>query len=505
LPSGFAVIEPWTLPENLVSPGAGASEQDTLARASPDSAERQPLSIPGYDLLGELGRGGMAVVFKARQQSLHRIVALKMILAGSRASAEELARFRIEAEAVAQLQHPHIVQIYEIGQQNGCPYYSLEFAEGGSLAQKLDGRPWSAEQAARLIEPLAQAVHAAHQQGIVHRDLKPGNVLLTANGHPKITDFGVAKRLDSNLGHTRTGAVVGTPSYMAPEQAEGKREIGPAADVYSLGAILYELLTGRPPFKGDTPLDTVLRVVSEEPVPPRRLQASVPRNLETICLKCLEKDPRRRYSSAQALAEDLRCFIAGEPISARPPGLLGRFDRWARLRPALAVTLVAVVVFYLIHLLLFGLGTPGEGGDFHWFVTGLAALWCLGATGFQWLMSRTRRRALVAYGWAAMDVLLFTVFLLRGNGPRSAMLVGYLLLIAGTALRFRIGMVWFVTGLCLASYLALVMEASLLRPEYAVAPKEWILFALSLFVLGLIQQLLLRRLQGGPLGVEVVR
>jgi tRNA A-37 threonylcarbamoyl transferase component Bud32 len=490
------VTEPWTLPQSLVSAGQEPTEQDTLA-PSPETAgsERQSFSIPGYELLGELGRGGMAVVYKARQQSLHRIVALKMILAGTRASAEELARFRIEAEAVAQLQHPHIVQIYEIGQQNGCPYYSLEFAEGGSLAQRLDGRPWPAEDAARLIEGLAGAVHTAHQQGIVHRDLKPGNVLLTANGQPKVTDFGVAKRLDSNLGHTRTGAVVGTPSYMAPEQAEGKRAIGPAADVYSLGAILYELLTGRPPFKGATPLDTVLQVISEEPVQPRRLQAHVPRNLETICLKCLEKDPRRRYASAQALGDDLLCFLHGEPIAARPPGLLGRFDRWARLRPALAVTLVALAVFYCNHLLLLGLGTAGEGGDFHWFVTGLVALWGLGAMGFQWLLSRTRRRALVAYGWAALDVLMFTVFLLRGNGPQSAMLVGYLLLIAGTALRFRIAMVWFVTSLCLTSYFALVIEASGRRPHVAVTTKEWILFAISLFVLGLIQHLLLRRLQ----------
>ncbi len=496
------MTEPWTLPESLVSPGKDTSEKGTLAPSLKDGAgcEQQPFSIPGYDLLGELGRGGMAVVFKARQQSLHRIVALKMILAGTRASAEELARFRIEAEAVAQLQHPHIVQIYEIGQHNGCPYYSLEFAEGGSLAQKLDGRPWPAEQAARLIETLAQAVHAAHQQGIVHRDLKPGNVLLTATGHPKVTDFGVAKRLDSNLGHTRTGAVVGTPGYMAPEQAEGKRAVGPAADVYSLGAILYELLTGRPPFKGDTPLDTVLRVVSEEPIPPRRLQPSVPRHLETICLKCLEKDPRRRYASAQALSDDLLCFLRGEPISARPPGPLGRFDRWARLRPALAVTLVALSVFYLNHLLLLGLGTKGEGGDFHWFVTVLVALWGLGAAGFQWLLSRTRRRELVAYGWAALDVLMFTVFMLRGNGPQSAMLVGYLLLIAGTALRYRISMVWFVTSLCLASYIGLVIEASWRRPDFAVAPKSWILFVISLFVMGLIQQLLLRRLQAAPMG-----
>ena len=437
----------------------------------------------------------MAVVYKARQESLHRIVALKMILAGIHAAPEEVARFRIEAEAVAQLQHPHIVQIYEIGQKDGCPYYSLEFVEGGSLARQLDGKPWPAEKAARLVEALARAIHHAHLHGIVHRDLKPGNVLLTVNGQPKVTDFGVAKRLDSNLGHTRTGAVLGTPSYMAPEQAEGKRAVGPAADVYGLGAILYEMLTGRAPFQGPTPLDTVLQVVSEEPMAPRRLQATVPRDLETICLKCLEKDPRRRYATAQALGDDLVCFLGGEPISARPPGLLGRFDRWARLRPALAVTLIVLSVFYLNHLVLLGIGTERKGGGQHWFVTGLVVFWAAGAMGFQWLSSRTRRRALVPYGWAALDVLMFTLLVFRGNGPQSTMLVGYLVLIAGTALRYRTALVWFVTGLCLISYLGLVVEAAWHRPELAVAPNHWIPFVLSLFILGLTQQLMLRRWQ----------
>jgi tRNA A-37 threonylcarbamoyl transferase component Bud32 len=489
------VTEPWTLPESLVTPNREDSEQATMAsppKPRPDSAA---ILVPGYECLGELGRGGMAVVYKARQESLHRIVALKMILAGAHAAPEEVARFRIEAEAVAQLQHPHIVQIYETGQKDGCPYYSLEFVEGGSLARQLDGRPWSADKAARLVECLAQAIQHAHAHGIVHRDLKPGNVLLTANGQPKVTDFGVAKRLDSNLGHTRTGAVLGTPSYMAPEQAEGKRAVGPAADVYGLGAILYELLTGRPPFHGATPLDTVLQVVSEEPTAPRRWQPTVPRDLETICLKCLEKDPRRRYASAQALSEDLLRFLAGEPIAARPPGPLGRFDRWARLRPALAVTLVALTVFYLNHIFLITIGTPGQGGSYHWFVTGLVVVWAAGAMGFQWLSTQVRARASAPYGWAAFDVLMFTLLLFRGNGPQSTMLVGYLVLIAGTALRFRTSLVWLVTGLCLISYLSLVVEAAWRRPELAVGPIHWIPVVLSLLVLGLIQQFLLRRSQ----------
>ncbi len=301
--------------------------------------------IGDYELLEELGRGGMGVVYKARQGKLRRLVALKMILAGEYAGERELARFRTEAEAVARLQHPNIVQIFEVGEHDGHPYFSLEFVDGGSLAQKLDGTPLPPQQAARLVETLARAMHAAHQAGVVHRDLKPANVLLTSDGTPKITDFGLAKRLDGDAGQTQSGAIMGTPSYMAPEQASGKsKEIGPAADTYALGAILYECLTGRPPFKASTPLDTVLQVVSDEPVPPRKLQSKTPRDLDTICLKCLQKAPGKRYATAAALAEDLRRFQAQEPIQARPVGRLERGVKWAKRRPAVASLLAALVL-----------------------------------------------------------------------------------------------------------------------------------------------------------------
>jgi hypothetical protein len=293
--------------------------------------------VPGYEILGELSRGGMGVVFKARQVSLKRVVALKMLRDGVLAGPGELARFRREAEAVARLQHPHVVQIHEIGEAEGRPFFSLEYVEGGSLAQKLGGTPLPSRQAALLAEPLARAVHAAHQRGIIHRDLKPANVLLTADGQPKITDFGLARHLDADPGQTPSGAVVGTPSYMAPEQAGGKaRQAGPAADVYALGAILYELLTGRPPFRAATPLDTVLQVMSEEPVPPSRLQPKVARDLETICLKCLNKEPDRRYASAADLADDLHRYLGGQPIRARPTPVWRRALKWAKRRPALA-------------------------------------------------------------------------------------------------------------------------------------------------------------------------
>src|SRR5262249_54617221 len=271
-------------------------------------------------------RGGMGVVYRARQKGLNRLVALKMILSGGHAGAVELARFRAEAEAIARLQHANIVHIHEVGESEGRPYFSLEYVDGGSLTDRRDGTPWPPADAARLVETLADAMHTAHQAGVVHRDLKPANVLLASGGskppdigassgslHPplsalraKITDFGLAKQMDSAHGQTQSGAILGTPSYMAPEQAGGRgREIGPATDLYALGAILYGLLTGRPRFKAATPLDTVLQVVGEDPVPPRRLVPKLPRDLDTICLKCLEKNPAKRYGSATELADDL--------------------------------------------------------------------------------------------------------------------------------------------------------------------------------------------------------
>jgi WD40 repeat protein len=308
--------------------------------------------LPGYTILGELGRGGMGVVYQARQQGLDRLVALKMILAGEYAGATERQRFRSEALAVARLSHPNVVQVYEVGEHDGRPYLALEYVAGGTLADRLRGGPLPPREAAAFLEPLARAAQAAHDKGIVHRDLKPANVLLATDGTPKITDFGLAKRLDASAGPTQSGAVVGTPAYMAPEQAAGQaKEVGPATDVYALGAILYECLTGRPPFQAATPVDTLLRVLSDEPPAPRALNPAVPRHLETITLKCLRKEPPQRYASALDLAEDLRRFQAGEPIRARPVGPMERLGHWCRRNPtiaglaaALALCLVAAAV-----------------------------------------------------------------------------------------------------------------------------------------------------------------
>jgi serine/threonine protein kinase len=279
-----------------------------------------------YEILTEIARGGMGVVYRARQTALDRVVALKMILAGRLANPDDVARFRTEAEAAARLQHDNIVAVYDVGDFAGQHYFTMEYIEGTSLDQRLAQGPLACKTAARYVRILARAVHYAHKNGILHRDLKPSNILIDAEDEPHITDFGLAKRLGGgDSGNTRTGAVLGTPSYMSPEQAQGKTgEIGPASDVYSLGAILYELITGRPPFRAETPLDTVMQVIDHQPVPPSLLNPKIDHDIETICLKCLEKNAELRYASAEELGEDLQRYVDGDSIHARSFNVLDR-------------------------------------------------------------------------------------------------------------------------------------------------------------------------------------
>jgi len=301
-----------------------------------------------YELQEEIARGGMGVVYRARQVSLQRTVAVKMILRGELATAADVQRFRTEAEAAAGLDHPHIVPIYEIGAHEGQHYFSMKFIEVGTPSRGKRNQ----REAARLVARVARAVHHAHQRGILHRDLKPANILIDAAGEPHVTDFGLAKRVEGDQEQTQTGAIVGTPSYMPPEQATGARVLTTAIDVYALGAVLYEWLTGKPPFRGATPLDTLRQVVDQEPVPPQSMDATIDRDLEVICLKCLEKNPAQRYGSAEAVADDLQRWLSGEPIQARRISYWERSCKWARRHPAVAA-LTALILAVVI--LAFGL------------------------------------------------------------------------------------------------------------------------------------------------------
>jgi len=334
---------------------------------APAGAPRAPAPVKSglprladYEILGELARGGAGVIYRARQRSLNRTVALKMILSGEFASPEAVQRFRVEAEAAASLDHPNIVPIYQIGEEGGQHFFSMKLVEGEILSRRIRERPLTLRESARLVATVGRAIHYGHQRGILHRDLKPSNILVAADGSPFVVDFGLAKRVESGEALTKTGDVMGTPSYMAPEQMEGRSTFTTAVDVYGLGGILYELLTGRPPFRGDTMAAIMRQVLEDEPAAPRSLQPEIDPDLQTICLKCLEKVPAKRYGSADLLAEDLERWLAGEPISARPVTTWTRGMKWVRRRPA-AAGLLAVSTLALL--------TMGLGGGYFSVVT----------------------------------------------------------------------------------------------------------------------------------------
>ncbi len=474
------------------------AEVDVVARqaceSQEDAGDEAKLKQCGnYQLLQEVARGGMGIVFKAYDTKLQRTVALKMILDRNLASKEAVRRFYVEAETAAGLNHPGIVPVYEVGSHAGHHYYSMGFVEGPTLANELRRRRYSMQESARLVLELAQAVIYAHEHGIVHRDLTPRNILLASGGQPQIADFGLAKRTDRPSELTMDGQIMGTPGYMAPEQAAGDvQNLGPAVDIYALGAILYHLITGHPPFR--TAVDALVCVLEQEPVPPRAMNRRVPRDLDLICMKCLNKSPADRYASAKQLASDLQSYLDGELIQARPASVRRRLQRWARHRPRLASVLVTMLAFYIHHLISLATGNPGSQGRFHWEATGTMALVCMYAWIYQVLLMRPHAKRYILYAWIGTDILVFTLFLIFSvRDPHSPLLVIYFCMVAGAALSFDRYLVWLVTAACMLSYSVAVYASKWYTPALGPVPlRETIPVAIAMLTIGVIQYYVLR-------------
>ncbi len=418
-----------------------------------------------YVLLGEVNRGGMGIVYKARQRDLDRIVAIKMILSSDSASADEVRRFRAEARAVARLTHRNIIQVHDSGEHLGRHFFVMDFIDGESLSDLIRRGPLEETTAASWMVMVAQAVDYLHGRGILHRDLKPSNVLIDAENQPIVTDFGLAKIFDTDSHSTRSGVILGTPSYMSPEQAAGKRDqISVQSDVYSLGAVLYEMLTGQPPFREATPFDTMIQVLEGEPVRPRTIRRSVSRELELICLKCLEKLPQHRYSSAKELALDLNRFLQREPVAANPGGLIHRMVRWSRRQPALAMhllTLLAAGIVMHVHYLLTIDTLPNQ----HWTQIGVLGAWTVLSVGLQWLLENPRWENFSRRGTIVTDTIMLTTCLALSADNEGTLLIFFPLLIVVAGLSFRPSLVWLTTILTSCACVSLfIIKAGLRDP-----------------------------------------
>ena len=453
--------------------------------AAPDDSACDPSSLFGeYELGEEIGRGGMGIVFKARHRKLNRIVALKMSLNGHYSLSTELERFRLEAEVAANLDHPNIVPVYDEGEHGGRLFFSMKLVEGGSLAQEISRFLEDPLAAARLLAAVARAIHFAHTRGAIHCDLKPANILLDEAGQPHVTDFGLARRFGSDSALTATGALLGTPSYMAPEQASGSRkELTPAADIYGLGAILYELLTGQPPFRAPSVMETVVLVLEREPEPPRSLRASVPVELEQICLKCLEKSPKERYPSAHVVAESLEQFLRGEAIAGTT--IWQRLRRWTRREPELVSRLGGLGL--MIALTQYNYATaPHPRFKMHYAIQSAFFLWGIASVFFQTLLRRGYYAEFARFAWSATDMIALTSVLYVINGQNNALIVGYPLLIAASGLWFRVPLVWFTTGLAMAAYSGLILATTFRQPAGVESNDYPNIFLAALLVTGFV-------------------
>jgi eukaryotic-like serine/threonine-protein kinase len=453
---------------------SGAASRDTSCASNTNSNFEV---IGDYELLEEIARGGMGVVYKARQRGANRLVALKMILTGQMASPDERERFLREAELAANLDHTNIVPIYDVDEFQGCPFFSMKLIEGENLSRQIKakrraGLAHDPQTAAGLMATIARAVHYAHERGFLHCDLKPSNILIDREGRPYVTDFGLAKRASEDSTVSISGAILGTPSYMAPEQASGSRKgLRPTTDVYGLGAIFYELLTGRPPLTAETVPETVVAVLERDPVPPRVIRPGIPRELETICLKCLEKSPNDRYASAAALADELDRYRQGEVIDATT--LIPRIRRWNRREPELVARLGGLLLIALIAQFNYEFLSADRSFRLHYTIQGVLALWAVSAVIFQAMLRSGRHPDRVRVLWSAADIALLTVELklfeqlqpAASGDPivrvETTLLVGYPLLIAASGLWWRVNLVWITTALAMSAYSWLYIDAAL--------------------------------------------
>ncbi len=478
--------------------GSTSPNLDPTIGVDPSSAGDVPLAplrIGPYEVEAELGRGGMGVVYRARHCELERTVALKMLLSGRLASPADRSRFAAEATSAAKLEHSGIVPIFDVGEANGQPFFAMPLIVGPSLADRLrDKGPLAPQSAARMLRKIVAAVAYAHARGVVHRDLKPGNILLAESdssgdatdllgtGEPKIADFGLAKRLGDEAHLTASGQILGTPSYMPPEQAAGRvSEVGPTADIYALGAILYAMLTGRPPFEAESPVEVILQVLEREPLLPSKLVRGVPRELEWICLKCLEKRPADRYVSAEDLLADLDRFLRHEPPQARLPTPAQRLRRWVRRQPVLAGHVIGLGVTLAAAQLVFALH-PLRDWTYHLRISGVLAVWIAASLCFQWLMDRKRTSDWPLYLWCAADAALLAALLYFVKSPLGAFFGSYLLLIAAAGLAGSTRLVGWMTACCGLSYLALLA----IHPTETQPPHYIALAIVNIVLVGLV-------------------
>jgi len=490
-------LEPLDQPTQIVSPQdeSEAPSIDWLDLSTPGLLNEYPFDFGRYTILSELGKGGMGVVYKGVQKDLDRLVSIKVILSNRLSVWKNVLRFRSEAKAAASVRHSNIVGVYEAGKVLGQHYIAMEYIEGESLAKRNRNQPLKQEGSVRVVARVARAIAHLHANDIVHLDLKPSNILMDENDQPFVTDFGLARGLGGRGMGKDSEAISGTPCYMAPEQARGdEAEIGPLCDVYGLGAILYELLTGVPPFKNEDPFETLVKVIESEPMAPRKIESNLSKTIEKICLRCLEKDPEKRYASASDLADDLDRFLAGDVVESTATSLWDQTKCWIRRKPALASHLILMAFFLSIEMFWYH-AFKIRTAAYHYPLVSIFVLWGLSALAFEWFHRKPRFAGPTRFFWAASDVLFLTAIVSNAGGITGHLLILLPISLAASGLWFQRSLVWMVTGVTLLSYSGLVIHARFFRPDVEIFLDHHFVFLASLFSIGFLVSLLVRRLE----------